>query len=343
MPDFNAGDEQAVQAPVQPAADQGGTLPSPTEYDTADVSDYGESDSEAMNILLAAGQDEDEPATPAVEAAAPEAPTEADPVFFTSEYDDISDDEIAARAAGMTPAQLRAAFGNGKAMNRGLNEKMRANAERERALSQQQQQLAHQQQQLLETYRSLQAPTPAAPAAPVEAELDFGDILDPLSGEIDPSKFRAAIRREAEAIADAKIAPITAAETQRQQQAQQVESARVVGEINTALGHMRGAFPHFKPEVEQAVIDRMVATNNPDPMAVYASMYRKEYADTIFAFEQKKRAAAAKHPPPSAPATPPGVRGQAAPVAPMGMAETNDAMAKEIARLTGTPLRQLEQ
>ncbi|MHB8996930.1 MAG: hypothetical protein ACYC63_16930 [Armatimonadota bacterium] len=346
MPDLAADAGQAFAAPAQPVSTpaDGGTLPSPAEYDAADVSDYADSDPEAMNILLAAGQ-EDTPATPAapVDGAAPETPEDGEPVHFASEFDSLSDDEVAARAAGMTPAQLRAAFGNGKAMNRGLNEKMRANADRERALFGQQQQLAQQQQQLLESYRGLQ-PTPAAPAAPAAPETDFSDMIDPISGEIDTGKLRAAIRAEATAIADAKLAPITAAETQRQQRTQQAETERVVGEINSTLGHMRGAFPHFNsPAVEQAVLDRMVSTNNPDPMSVYATMYRKEYADTIYAFEQKKRAAAAKQPPPSAPATPPGVRGQAAPVAPEGLAETSDAMAKEIARLTGVPLRRVEQ
>lgn len=346
MPDPAADAGQVLSTPAQSVSnDEGGTLPAPAEFDAADVSDYGDSDPEAMSILLAAGQDADAPATPAapVDGAAPEALEDGEPVHFASEFDNLSDDEVAARAAGMTPAQLRAAFGNGKAMNRGLNEKMRANSERERALFQQQQQLAVQQQQLLDAYRGLPATPAAAPVAPA-AETDFSGMIDPMSGELDTAKLRAAIRAEAEAIAEAKIAPITAAETQRQQRARQAETERVVGEINTTLGHMRGAFPHFNdPAIEQAVLDRMVSTNNPDPMSVYATMYRKEYADTIYAFEQKKRVAAAKQPPPSAPATPPGVRGQAAPVAPEGLAETSDAMAKEIARLTGVPLRRVEQ
>lgn len=346
MPDFAEDFGQAAEpAPEQPAStDLGSTLPAPADTDLPGLT-YGDTDDEAMSSLLAASQDQDTPdASPAgEEEATPETP---DAPAFASEYDDLSDDEIAQRAASMTPAQLRAAFGNGKAMQKGFHAKMREAADRERALADGQRQLAQQQQQLLDAYQKLQAPTtaPQAPAPP--PEMDLSDVIDPVSGELNVAKFREAVKREAEAIVEAKVAPITAAEAQRREDAQQAETNRVVTQINATLDHMRKAFPHFgaSPAVEQRVIDHMLSTNNPDPMAVYATLFRREYARTVYEFEQKQRratAAPAKQQP--APPTPPGARGSGVPVVPETLADTTDAMAREIARLTGVPLRQFAE
>lgn len=342
MPDFAEGVEQAAQAvhdqPTSP--DYGGAIPAPAEIDAPDTT-FGEADSDAMSILLAASQDQDTP-PPAARPAetAPEAAFEP-AATFASEYDGLSDDEIASRASTMSPAELRAAFGNGKAMTKGFNAKMREAADGQRALAEGQRQLALQQQQLLDSYRSL--PTAPTPEAPAQAELDLSDVLDPITGEVNSAKLREAIKREAEAVADAKIAPLTAAQTQRQQQQEQAESQRIAGEINATLEHMRRAFPHFgnNPDVEQKVIDRMLATNNPDPMAVYASLHRMEYATTLYEFSQKQKAAqaATARTSPPAPSIRPGPRGPGVPVVPESMADSTDAMAKEIARLSGVPLR----
>lgn len=219
---------------------------------------------------------------------------------FGTKWDDLTDEELVTEFQAMTPKQVRAVIGNGKAMERRFQAGLRELAETRKALEQS------------------RKPQPEAPQQAPTSELRFQDCFDQEGLPIE-ERFTSYIRQEAGKMASQTKEEIAAREFQR--------------ELDTKVTSMRKAFPHFnEPGVDQNVYNYMRQYGILDPIAAYASAYPRQYAEVLVEYE---RAQSRQKKSKTSPATPPNVSTKGEPPPPSDLEGMNAFASAFLAKRMG--------
>lgn len=145
-------------------------------------------------------------------------------------------------------------------------------------------------QTILETFR-VGTPQPEQQSGP-KPPASIRECIDPATGEVDVDKLEAwgeALRRHAQAAAEAQVAPITEQLTADKQRAEEARQQAFVDRIDRRLKAMERSIPHFRdPANKQKVFAFMQSGGATDPMAAYAAVFPREFAQMVLKAEQAK-------------------------------------------------------
>lgn len=306
------GEQSSPDAVLESVPEQ----PESTAEDAPElVNDAGKPDFDALVALLG-----DEDAGPSDDSSAPEDVDEKPPSFGTK-YDSMTDEELTEYLRGLTPKQLRAELGNGKAMQSRFNRELQQQRELTRKLESD---LAA----LQETVNSQKA-APATEPAP--HRLTERDLFDE-EGNLKPGMLSQLIAQEAMSLVEPLKEGLTARErAEQERQKRELEQRLLATETK-----MKAAFPHIRenPDVMAEVYQFMRDHNVMDMVAAYARLYPRKYAEAVVAFEQKQRKA--NKPTTRPPVTPASGTSRAESAIPYDDPERfQEALAKEIAKGLG--------